>query len=116
MRLMLDYLGCNGTTELGRDEIYILVAGHTSAGSFQYRLPNPDGHWDMTEGDSLTGIQLASGPGGGGLPAIGSFLDAMIIVMEKDGGSTERWQQMLAALLQEIDDPYAATAGQLLDL
>jgi hypothetical protein len=125
-RLHLNQLECDQTTEYGEDEVYILVAqqseifGPEREGPIvtnkKYRLPSDASHWDMNDGvgDSnhiIYNVDLLSGG-----VAKRQQVSAVIVVMEEDGGTSKPYQEMLAELLEQTDNPITTTAGYILEL
>ena len=50
LRIVLEELSCSKTTEMGEDEVFVLVAGANSAkGAISSVAPSASGHWDMND-------------------------------------------------------------------
>jgi hypothetical protein len=114
-------LDCMDTTEAGEDEVYIILIGKTSDGRVvQARLPadmphEEAGHWNMNDGDDdnnkhINGIRLATAD-----LASGQSIAWDVLLMEEDGGTSARWQELASAILKETGDPYALAAAGILD-
>ena len=114
------------TTENGADESYIAVVGTRSDGvTFSARLPADEpqkdaGHWDMNDGDQPTDnpdgdshcitnkavISTELKPG--------QSLSLLILLMEEDE-NTEKIQDLAAAVLAAIGNPYTVAAAAVLE-
>jgi hypothetical protein len=121
-------LSCDDTTEAGADEVYILVVGRRSDGAtYAARIPGDAphlsaGHWDMNDGDQstdnpsgdsrkITGKSLFQGELGPG-----QSWDVVFMIMEEDGGTTKKAQQVAAGVLAKSENPFAVAAGALLSI
>jgi len=114
-------LCCNKTTESGADEVYILVMGQSSDGRKYFdRAPAPNAHWDMNDGDQpndnssgdsrcISNKTLFSGD-----LANGQTWWLNIVISEEDGGTSRSFQENAGNLLIATGNPYAATAGAIL--
>jgi hypothetical protein len=111
-RVYIAELNCNGTTEWGADEVYILAIGvHSNGTQLQMRLPGPSDHWNMNDGNqgtdqpankdshSITDRDLFSIN-----LNVGEIWSGVITIMEEDGGNSKQGQEAMAGIL-------AASAG-----
>lgn len=116
-------LCCDKTTELGADEVYIIVLGKSSTGQvYSGREPGPEAHWDMNDGNQgtdnpngdshcITNKQLFYGN-----IEDGETWWFNIQVGEEDGGTTRGIQEKAADILSMIDNPYAQGAAAILSV
>lgn len=114
---------CDQTTEEGADEVYFILVGKSNNGRevFQ-RLPGSSNHWNMNDGDQ--GTKPASGYEGdahciddGTLFSdirSGETWSFAILIMEEDGGTSKKYQELASRALALVDDPYARAAGTIL--
>jgi hypothetical protein len=110
-KLFMHYLKCDKTTEAGEDEVYFVVGTRHSNGSVStYRLPTPDKHWDMNDGNSSK-----SSIGGFDIAQFdlepGEHIDLLFNLNEEDGGVADNYMNQVGNLLVATEDPYAASAG-----
>jgi len=84
------HLHCDKTTEAGEDEVYYLITSVKSDSSMTAgRLPGPQNHWDMNDGNKkpdvqnviLTDFSLSDG----------QSMKVVVTFMEEDGGTAFGW-------------------------
>lgn len=120
--LFMRQLCCDQTTELGADEVYILITGRNNFGEiFNTRIPGDQAHWDMNDGDQPTD----NSSGDSHCVTNKMFFQSVIedgetwsfniAFMEEDGGTSKDFQEKGAIILKQIDDPYAKGAGQIIE-
>lgn len=114
-RLVMRQLLCNKTTESGEDEVYIIVAGKTSNGSYwNFRMPGPNNHWDLNDGNSprdVTDWELAASA----LPLnVGESAALNIYIMEEDGGSLGQILDVAKKVIDQCPDPRCLAASNVI--
>jgi hypothetical protein len=125
--IYLRELCCDKTTELGADEVYILVYGRrTDGATYARRWPGPgvgtpQGHWDMNDnprlpknnprGDShcITDKSLFVGE-----LSPGQSWDVIVMISEEDGGNSKDIQALVGPLAEKVPNPFVAGAGVVL--
>ena len=114
VRLNLDSLTCNKTTEAGEDEVYFLVRTDYGKGQGKWvRYPcgnahQENCHWNMNDGKEPRRIgpyQLDINLNKGQSAVM------LVHIMEEDGGLPGDWAQKAGEALQMIDDPKAQAVG-----
>ena len=92
----MPYLESFKTTELGEDEIYVIVIARWADGTTRsYRFPDQNGHWDLNDqvGDPPVEnwplLRIPMRPG--------TAMDLLVLVMEEDGGTVGGWAAMAAS-------------------
>jgi len=114
-RLGIQGLCCDKTTELGEDEVYMIVAARASDGrTWGFRLPDSSGHWDMNDGQDdsnhcISNVTIWDAP----LPD-GQDVTISVAIMEEDGGTSRPYTDIAAAMLQTSGDPVGMLTGQIL--
>jgi hypothetical protein len=133
VELQLWGLGCYKTTESGADEVYIVTVGRRSDGAtFNRRSPGEtpkiaSGHWDMNDQGGRERIPPEMvDPTTGDARVItkkslfigelepGQSWDLVVLVLEEDGESSLRAQQVAGEMLVSTGNPYAVAAGAVL--
>ena len=109
-RLNFRKLVCRKTTEAGQDELYILVIRTTSEGGYAaYRLPAPEGHWDIKDNGEQTWI------GNTCIHQIdldrGEKANIYVRIMEEDGGLPGNWAEEVGGALAAIPNAYTQAIG-----
>ena len=97
-RLNFRRFRCEKTTEAGQDEIYMLVVRTTSEGGYTtYRLPTPNGHWDLNDGEEPREV---------GYTCIHQIdldnnekANIYVVIMEEDNGLPGDWIQKVGDAL-----------------
>jgi hypothetical protein len=96
------YLESFKTTELGEDEVYLLITGKWRNGqSFSYRFPSASEHWDLNDGEGDPPVLNQ--------PLIdftmrdGDAVDVMVMVMEEDGGTVGQWTDLAGSVIGLLD-------------
>jgi hypothetical protein len=123
VRLTLESMTCNKTTEAGADEVFIMVSARRSDGVTSLtRLPGDGRHWDMNDGDQPTdnpngdSHTITNRPLFAGDLLPGQSYDLAVTVMEEDGANTARAQELLAAKLASTGNPFALAGAGIISL
>lgn len=126
-QIRIESLHCEDTTEAGADEIYVLVQGVRSDGlTVSYRAPTSNTHWDMNDnsklpvnnksGDAQIRTDLVLFPEKKSVLKSGQSWELFVVIMEEDGGNSERWQKAIAAAALKSKNPYGVAAGAILSV
>jgi hypothetical protein len=114
-KLQMRQLLCNHTTEAGEDEVYILVFGKTSDGSYwNFRMPNSSDHWDLNDGNDpreVTNWDLASSDTH---LNIGEYATFNIYIMEEDGGNLMQILDYGKQIIKNCPDPRCLAATNII--
>jgi hypothetical protein len=121
VRLLIESMTCNKTTEAGADEVFVMVAArHTDGATSLSRWPGNGSHVDMNDGDqptdnadgdshTITNRALFIGE-----LEEGQAYDLAVTLMEEDGGNTAKAQGALATALTNSGNPIAVAGGAVL--
>lgn len=119
VRLNLDSLTCNKTTEAGEDEVYFLITTEHNNGKVESaRRPcdtahQENCHWNMNDGKEPRRI---------GPSQLDMFIEPgrsavmYVTIMEEDGGLPGDWVQRAGQALQVTGEPDAMAAGKVLSV
>jgi hypothetical protein len=113
-RLHLNYLRCEEQTELGHDEIYIIVAARSSDGNVtRLRFPQSGTAEFGTDPHNNT---IGGFPLWDGNLQDGQSVEIVVVVMEEDGGDPSLWLNIAGGILESTGNPYAIAAGAITDI